>query len=393
MVGWTAVLLSVGLQTTGALDAELGAGQLPTVGGQPTELAATATLAPSISLLEPTPLGERFSASYTPRAYWRLPEPGMLHRPALLHLLALSYGPILKPRTEVRLQAGVAFGELDYSAVREVFGDEQTTTLDEPLQLLSLSAALTVRRTLSRRWSLTVAAPVTFSTMLSGASQSTLPAGDTVTVGIQPDVSHRLTRRDTVSVGANSTVATFGESQQLSSRVNVGWQRRLSPAVETSVMAGAGRVDVLVVDPARMASRAPEPFYFGVASAGISRRREFGSDSLMVALDARVDPILQAIRPQATLRANTSERVSQRVSVGAGIGAAVAVAPEALVGDPSETLLHASVDCTYNRSPYVFRSGIRGSIAGPHLAQPFQITEQVLMAFVGVNWSFLNAQL
>ncbi len=404
----SATSLAFALQLFAGAYSEVAAGVLPAPVAldhpQPrSEGAVTVSVAPSVGVQETTRRGARFRAAYSPRAFWRLPnqrcsvqqddsadatdQEGCL-RPALLHQLAFAVSPVLEERTTLTMASSLTMGQLDYVGVRQVFGETQANApIDDSLfiEVFALNAAASLRYMVSRRWTLVTEIPWSYSTTpptvadIEGDQDSQL-------FGFRQDAIHRLTPTDSLRFAIASQYALFPIRKQVSVEASVGWGKRLMPTLASDVSVGVGRIQE-VGSPADGQQKL-DPQYYGVGSASLSRTRETGSDSIRFALDARLDPFLFELRPQASLLLATAHQVSRRVSFVADAAAyAVAFVPS-IDSSINESGANASASVVWSRQ-YQVRGGVRAGFRAPNLVDDFAVREKMAMLYASINWSSL----
>jgi hypothetical protein len=372
-----------------AVSAESSAGVLPSSGGREGEVGFTQFVTPQVGL---TDSRHGFTMTYVPQFSWFLPAPDGLRQPALLHLATLDYELYKSTRSTFTGEAGASYGELNYFAVSQVYGDEQTSTPNDALvRVLTARIGLDFSRQLTRRWSISVQLPVDYSTTRGGDGAAGA-GGSTWTTGLLPQVSHRLTRIDQLSLALGAQLVKFErplfpDTTELSSRANMTWGRSLSRRLDMSLSAGGGRIDVLK----RAGDETSGARYFALAGFSLARRREFGTDSVALNLDAQPDPIRLQLRPMASLTVDTSEQLSKRWTVSAGLrgfGPAT-TRPEttAATQSPTETGVSAHAALAWAASPVTLTLGIRGGVRGPHWSEPFVAREEEIAGTLGATWA------
>lgn len=387
-----AATLALGLQFVAAATADLAAGIQPVIAGEPGEPAVTMALTPAAGIVDDT-RGAIFSGIYSPRAFWRHPYGLGVLRPALLHSLQLSYNPLPEGRTRFGISSNATMGELDYTAVQSVFGEEQSVAPSDPfIDVLTASVSLSLRHAINRRLTLNTSLNSSYQETSFGAGVEPFSSYD---VRLGPSLAYRLTRRDSLIVSVGSQLAFFETSDQLSVELTAGYSRVVSRRYQFTMSAGAGRIEQFSNDGQDQdqvigALRLTEPLYYGLGAFTAARARENGSDSLSMGLEARVDPLLQQIRPQASVSLSSTERLDRRVVLGANAAAFSVVFAEPLEFEPSETGVNATGYVDFQFADFTLGTGVRLGFRAPHLEQAFEFRETQAVGFLRVSWSSEN---
>ncbi len=378
-----AVSLIALLQLVSAVDAEVAGGVLPVAGGTQNEAAVTGAVSPTVGVVEPSSRGDRFRSSYSPRAFWRFPNELKLARPAVLHQLELFGAPLLGKRTSFDATSTLTVGELDYTAVTQVFGDTQAVAPADPfVNIFALNARLSLNHQLSRRWSIRTELPWTYQTI--GIDDDTFGGPqESMGVGVLQSAEHRLTRTDLLRLAVGTQLAFFPEVDQLSTELTLGWGKTVTRGVQGGVSAGVGRIEEL--DARGDADRAPA-HYYGVGTAFISRERQRGVDSIQLGLDGRLDPFLLEIRPQASLTATTRQTLSPQVALVADVVTYAVAFVDPLETNPSESGFGTSASVFWDQNAVLWRGGIRAGFRTPHWENEFEVREVTGLVFIGAGW-------
>ncbi len=382
---WSVVSLALGLQISGAVDTQVGVAETPG-GGQQNRVAATASVDPSATFSA----GGQFTgllASYAPRAFWRYPARQEPIRPAILHRLTLAYSDPRPGRARLSMLNSVTLGQVDYNSVPQVIGTDQAGAPPQQfVDILTANLALSYSYALTRRLSLGLGVPILHQSSLNASSSS---LGTTTSIGLQPSVAYALTRRDTVTLGGGPRVVLFERSTSVEQRATLGWVRQINERWQSQFSAGGGRNQVIDADPLPNAAiqLSVRPFYFAIGTAGLSRSAQSGSESVQLSLDARTDPFLQIIRPQASLSLSATRTLYPRVTLTVSGNGSTVTARDPVAGDPNETTVQTSVTLNWQLSDVGLRLGGNWFGRGPHLARGFDLRERAFSANIGANWT------
>lgn len=396
MAGAAAALI-LGLQLVAAATADVAAGIQPVVAGEPGEPAVTASLSPTIGATDDT--RAVFRGTYSPRAFWRHPYGLGVLRPALLHSLQLAYSPLPRGRTQLALGSNATMGELDYTAVSTVFGTGQSVAPTDPfIDVLRAAIEASLRHAVDQRLATQATLSASYQETSFGTGSAAFSSYD---VRLNPSLSYRLTRRDTLSAVVTSHAAFFDTADQLSLELSAGYARVLSRRLQFTASGGVGRIQEFAHD-----DQAPDqdvdgrvqltrPLHYGLGSFALQRSRERGSDTVSVGLGARVDPFLQQMRPLASASVNSVEQLSRRVSLGASATAFTVVFAEPIALAPGDADTFVVSETGANVSSYVsvqfedlmLSSGFRLGFRAPHLEQTFEMRETEAVLFVRLSWA------
>jgi hypothetical protein len=306
-------------------------------------------------------------------------------------------------RTSLTFTSLTSVGEIDFSLNPGLLGSDETARSQAPVaRIFTQSAIASFSHKLAPRWTFQLATPFSYQGPFGKSDDSAEGLSDTtLTAGAAPSISYQLTRLDAIDLAGNTAWAKFESSEQLSSQLTLGWKRGLSTNVQGNISAGLGRTDLLSGDPVITADGEPlpNPQYFGVGGIGFTHTRQYGLDSVQLSLDARVDPFVQTVRPQATLSMASSLRVKSDVELGAGLSANAVTDSNPLPAEASgngttasETGLNASMGVTWGNGDLRYRTGVRASARGTHwAADPFEIREELALATFGMTWDIVPA--
>jgi hypothetical protein len=398
-----------GLHFIAALNVEADAGLLPIPQEDASgELKPTPSVgvivAPSAGWVLPTSLGIRFAALYSPSATWRLPSYVDVSPldPTLLHRLSLSYAPLLSERTKFELGAASTYGEVDFTLVPDALEEQGSARSEVPVaELFATNASASLSHVFAARWTGLLTLPFSYQTEFGQTSSQVATAGESLSTGLSASVAHQLSVRDSLSVQSDVTWVQFSNSEQLATQVQVGWSREMSRLTQANLSLGVGRMDTLRAEPqTNTQTVSTDPQYFGVGGVGFTHQRKRGADNAQLTLNARVDPFLQTIRPQATLTLGTTEIVAKHVEFSAQLAATTVTSPDPLYTTTpgaaegaalSETGLNAGANFTWGQGRLRYRAGLRGGVRGTHwAADPFEVREQTLLGLFGVNWGIVE---
>jgi hypothetical protein len=214
---------------------------------------------------------------------------------------------------------------------------------------------------------------------------------NTSTVGATVGVAERMTSRDDLTLDVGPSLVFFDTSTNLQTSATVGWGHTLTPTYQTQLSLGGGRTDLVgaELDPRRVVPLRRDPLYFGLANASITRSTPGGDDTVRFGTNARVDPVLQTIRPQISLDVTSTRRLAGGLSI-SGSGVASTVASQTpLPSDPDETGVQLRLTLAWAVDAFSFRLNAAAVGRGPHLARGFEIRQRSLSGGFGVTWSFL----
>lgn len=373
--------IALALQLLGGVDAEVAAGQLPAARlAQQDDLSMTLTVTPSLGFEVPSALGPRAMALYAPRFFVRYPNVLGVRRPALLHQASAMYRPVVRPDRSLTLDAGVRVGELDYTALSLVLGEQQVVAPEDPLiEILSLRGQAAWSQVLSPRWQWQLSTPVVYQKPLNDVG-----VAEMTRVGVASGAAHRVSRRLTWALGGGGEYVELGGADYLVAYVRSGGQWRVSRSHTAGLEVGVGRAQLLDSD-----ADAPgdEAFFYPVAGAEWSTRRRTGRESYALNVDGRIDPVLRAIRPRATLALSTMERWTRQHATVATLTASTAVAEPPEAADVNETSVRANLALNWTQPNWLLRFGVRAGFRSPHLSEKFEIRERIAMVFLGVSWT------
>lgn len=372
--------VALALQLLGGVDAEVAAGQLPAArAAQQDDLSLTLTVTPSIGFDLPTELGSRATAVYSPRLFVRYPNVLGVGRPALLHQGSAAYRPILRTDRSLTLNAGVRVGELDYTALSLVLGEQQVVAPDDPLiEILSIRGQLEWNQVLSPRWQWQLSTPVVYQKSLN-----VVGVAEMTRAGVVTGAGHRISRRLTWAFAGGGEYVELVGSDYLVAHLRTGGEWRVSRVHSAEFEVGVGRAQLLDSD----ADDSPnEAFFYPVAGAEWSTRRRTGRENYAFSVDGRIDPVLQAIRPRATFTLSSLERLTRQYSLVAALTASTAVAEPPAVSEVNETSVRANLAVNWSQPDWRLRFGVRAGFRSPHLSQQFEIRERIAMVFLGVSW-------
>jgi hypothetical protein len=388
--------LLLGLQFVAAVGAEVAANETPIVSTAPseagrTETTVTTTLTPSAGWQ-----GLRGRLSYNPRAFWRMAGATPTGaKPLLLHQLNSTYVPVLQDRTQFELRAVGTIGDVDTAAQQQVFANNETAPLVEDLRVYSLSLAPTLEHQFSPVWSLQLSLPATLQGPLgkqtTAAGAQSLP--DTRSIGLVSSLARALSTTRSVQLGLSSQFAEFETTYAMSTTLVAGARQVHSRTTTSTLSIGGGRVDVIARDASTDAPISAEAGtnYFVAGNVGLNERHEHGDTSLRFVLDARVDPFSQALRPTASLVADSTLSLSESFEVSGSLGASTVTTFEALPSDPNETGLNVGAQVSWRRNALQLQGGLRGSLRGPNLdperEEDFDLRERSASVFIAAQWT------
>lgn len=400
MAGLLASAALLGIQFVAALNAEAGAGVIPLPTAEGTlrpEPSVNAILAPSAGWVEATAQGIRFRAIYSPNFAWRAPQASSTNvlDPVLVHRLLLDYGPILRPHLVLQFNSQTTLGEVDFSLTPNALGTSQTSRAQQPVvQLFSETFSAMLSRTFTPRWKAQLVLPFSYQTQWGDAPLG-VALGDSISGGAQGSLNYSATRLDTLTLRTDALLAKFSNSEQLSVQAQMGWARLLTVRTRTNLALGAGRIFVLERDPNAVNPQPEGAQYFAAGDGSISHTREHGMETVQLSLDARVDPFLQTIRPQATFSVISSQTLSPTASFSLDVNASTVTASEPLpsnLGVPvSETSVGTNATFVWGPKRLSYRAGLHGGVRGPHWAvHPFELREETVLAFFAIHWPIIG---
>lgn len=220
----SALALGSSLQAAASGDSEVAVGSAPVGLGsfdEREQASAVLRLQPALVLGRKS-LSSELQLSYSPRLLYRLPNLAGLERPLLLQEARLTYEANASSRHQFFATAEGTYGELDYTAVGDIFGTSQTGQVDVDIARMQrgfVSGGLVARTDARTEWSVTFGADYT---TFSGASQSIDDASVAVDPGgssePDPEASPELEPADPATDLPASLLA----------EVNLGWSRRVS---------------------------------------------------------------------------------------------------------------------------------------------------------------------
>jgi hypothetical protein len=367
----------------------------PNVGNLRTEPTLSEAVTPSAGIQSTTTQGIRFAAQYAPRALWRQSDSAPTGAdPLLLHQLNLTYRPFMRLPTTLELQLNGTIGDVDMAAQGRVFTTNQTAPLNADLRLYSVVFTSALQHSVGMLWFWQLSVPLVLQGPLgSQEALSAFALRESRSVGAIFSVGRKLNSTQSLLLSLNTQFAQFADTTSESATMLLGWQAQLSRTTSTSLGAGGGWVHASTSETTQpMAGGLPanSSTFFGAGNATVTRTREHGADSVIFTLDARADPFTQALRPTASLVANSSFGVSKHVTVAGNLGASTVTSLHALPSDQNETGINAALTTTWAGQVLAFRFGLRGSLRGPNLdpdrTEPFRFRERLLAAFIGVHW-------
>lgn len=390
MSALSAVGLALSTQLSASIGTDTVVAELPRRPIPAPTYAVVQTVTPSTHLRFPW-AGWHVDGEYTPQANFRLaPEPDAV--PLFLHRVGVE-GARRAGRDTLSTELRLVIGEVDFTTSNEVFGFEQSALSADPqIFVATTDAGFGYARLLTRR--------LTLRLRLSALDQRPLQRSvavaqlfrRTTTYALDGGFLYRLTARDEVGVTAGPRLNLFEGANYLENRVFFSWDHRVTPSVATSLGLGFGRQELIAVDydaPPPPVPLTREPSYFAIASAGIARTRRTGGESFQVFTDARPDPVLQTVRPQASVLLSSTQRFARRFAFNAVAGGSTTANLSPLPTDPNETSVFARMELTWSLNRLSLRTGGAMFGRGPHLVRDFYIRERLLSGFVGLTWNFL----
>lgn len=388
------------LRLVAVLDDEVAAGWMPELGTArlDSELAITNTLSPTLGLIEEEPVGTRFQVEYAPRATWRYPNIRAVERPLVLHQLRLVYSPILLPHTTLSIDSTSSLGEVDAPSVDEVFGVEQVSAPDPFIQIFHTTLTPTLGHRVTRATTFGLSTPVMFHTTLSDDPNALGNTGDALTVAVMPTVTHLVDGRNTVGVTASVLWADFERREQLASQIAMTWARRVSPRAQLNLSLGVGRTDALREPPPEEETEtidASQPVFL-VGGAELTRQRASGQESVALMFDARVDPVVQQVRPVAVLSVSSTENLTPSTRITGNLNVSSVATTDPVVSETGEIITESfaggRVAFIWDIGSISLRTGIAASARGPHWNTQWEFHEKLATAFVGVRWDNSSSQ-
>lgn len=437
----SALALGSSLQAAVSGDSEVAVGSAPVGLGSVSEreqASSALRLQPAFALWQRSRARE-LRLSYSPRLFYRLPNLAGLDRPLLLQEAQLTY-EANRPRYQVFASVEGTYGELDYTAVGDVFGTSQTGQVNVDIASIRrgfASTGLVARSGARTEWSATLAADYTtfssappltseVSAPSDAANGSSSPTGTAAPEGLLEDaitdlpasllveaqlgLSHRVTRQDTLGLRNQVAYQWFeGQGAFLLVGPEMSWRHQLTPGSSFDVAVGLAYVRVLDVGPFSLAS-AQDP----LATATTAPNSLAPVGGLEVALDIYsggglsvawqgnaslewvFDPLAGASVPRTGGETQLSLRVGRRWAVTPNAGFYTQLRDTPLQGGDidarfDQTLLRAEVPLNYAPSPGLQLSvGGRATYRGPRVgAADFTLARRrELWAFFAVSASF-----
>jgi hypothetical protein len=394
---------------TAGVRSELGAGQSPTIPGEPPKGTVLAVIEPLLRLR----LGRAMTygtVAYRPRVMWRQPNATDTDRPLLLHQVDLSLA--VRPSAPLIFRGGarVSVGEPDYTALQSIFGRSQGQ-LPLVQKLVSVTSELDVGYSLSERFVLGGRGSFTLRRPYGGDQlpvPTEVPAGTAPPppllgkqqgVAVGPYFVYELTKRD------NLQMLSEGELEKRDpglrfwvAFLSAGWEHRVRPSQSITVHAGVSRArihgDAQGAEPAYdMDTTSP------IASVGYAARMKKSDGSELAISGAlgvvnEIDPVLSRAGPRATMLFNLEYRLSPvwQLASAASFGTTVrdpvmAMMPTNVNGKPDETMASANLLVRYRPTPYLaVDAGGRWSDRGPNLrVDDFKFHQRELMFIVAAT--------
>lgn len=373
------------LRLGAAFETEVTAGEVPVSTADGSEASASVSAVPRLRAVVGHEQRTRLQLDYFPRAYFRYPDSLRLGRPTLLHQMRVDFASALSRRTNTGIELQLVYGELDFTATRAVFGPEQVEAQEQAvIDIFRAQGNYEIEGWLTRRTRLSLALPAGYQAPLGGAKNSTIPTA--TNLGMNPKLIHQLTRRDRGLVEASGQYfdverTPTEHSRFLQTRLSLGWERLLSRTMRGNLGGGISRVDSL---PSSESPHASE--YLGLAVAGLTEQFRRSSAAVTVALDARVDPVLQAVRPQAHTRLSFNHVLSTQTTLGAAVQASLVTAQRPLASDPNESSVGANLVAGFQLSNAAkLHTGVRALWNGPHWSQGLAPRQRTIVGFVGLT--------
>jgi hypothetical protein len=304
------VWLAGAVDVTAAGVAESRAGQAPLLPGATSQGFVAQMLRP-LAALDLHDGGFVLRLAYSPRIFWQDPHPGGVTGPLVLHTAELGLEARPLPALTLTAQASGAIGKPDYTALAQMLGATQgalpiVTTIASATAVGTVRVGLTPQTDLDLRgqWFLWRALDVPDDAAAAGAVTSQTLAG------VDPGVSVRVTRRDTIGLRVPLTAAWYSTgTRYLTLTPLATWNLRLTPLQILRLTLGAAYTRPFGAAP----GNAPPVTPVGSADLDATVAR-WESVVLRLtggtAVNVFFDPVLGTATPRAVARAGAALTVA-----------------------------------------------------------------------------------
>ncbi len=414
------------VEAAAGVDGEVAAGRAPVDVLGPEQDSVTFTLVPGVGL-QLRSGSTSLTLTYTPRVFYRLPNPLSFNRPLLLHQIALGHETKLDSMTSWTNGAELSVGELDYTAASLVFDPAVSSVRASLVDVLRAEAFTRASLKLTRRLDFSTELSADYTTSLDSTPSApssdpaapmpdpaapVLNSGDAVpesaSVSLDASLGYSLGRFDRVSTNVDVTYQYFADGGRfLLVSPALSWDSQLSR--RTSLGVSGGVAYVLTLEDAR--GNSTDSAFGGTGSAELgSELYKSGQMSVSSRVNASLewffDPILGTSQPRAGADLGLNLELGRQWFIGPNAsfytvlraaGASLvdpmgmdAVDPAAVIL-PDATTLRAELPFRYTPWPtFSITWGGRAALRGRALTQDgFRLNEQVeLWAFLGLTLRF-----
>lgn len=386
VIVWTVGSTALAGQTDGAVGgrAEVSGGIAPQRTGDGSGPLVSFELVPIAGVAHRTHR-DSFQLVASPRVFARQPNVLDLDRPLFLGRLDLTHGHQVTRRLQWSGSASGVFGELDYTAIRQVFGDDQTTVL--PSNVLTYGAGEVSQGAsiaLARRHILSAFATGSYGTYLGTDDADPMTVALPTTISAQVGIGYTalVTRRDQLTWSMSTAWSSFDPGLAvLSATGRLTWSRQLSP--DSTLTVGAGAFVPVFSENTRQGPSSvntPPPAVIPDGEIAVSgtlhqtgRSRLTGR--LRLSALPRTDGIRGALYPLLGAGASLRVELPPHWSVGilANFATPATESPDVLARpgqpDDNQTVLSGAIPVQYKISrDMAVDFGVRGAIRMSHLA-------------------------
>ncbi|MBC8070884.1 MAG: hypothetical protein IAG13_21330, partial [Deltaproteobacteria bacterium] len=265
-------------EISAGVSAELRGGYAPVQAGAPERASMLMLVVPNIDLRYRHRRAGVLTFGYSPRVLYRLPNFLSVERPLFLHQLSLVYGVALNRRWDMFLGTNASLGEIDYTAVTQVFDPLQTEVPDADVLNFAIGdGQLLFTGFLAPRHRLSIAPSVGYRRSLNDNQvvQPDPPPGEPVDPNAAPlprtsfpnqvsgnlflSYGYQATRRDEIRLLTFNGVTAFDPgATYLTDDVRLGWVHQIERRVTSEIDAGVLSARRIQPDPDLPAEAQPE---------------------------------------------------------------------------------------------------------------------------------------
>lgn len=393
------------VDVSGGVAAEVRGGVAPIDAASEPEPSVLTIVTPNLDFMARHRRHGIWVLGYSPRVQYRTPNRLSVERPLLLHQAYTTYEAAIDRLWDFRLDVSGSYGELDYTTLNLLLGDQATPTDADVTQFGVVNGSMTFMGVLDRKNTLSVVPSLTHRRPVENFDPDVGRSLQIQTVAMLTlAFGHQATALDTVSVAATPQfIDNADQVRWVGGEGRVAWTRALGPGVEARLDGGLFGIHRLWVSEDSEAVNDSPTRLFPVGGVEINGRLVSTADywldgSVGAGIDTFIDRVRDAVDPRASVRVDVTATVPPRWSVGLTFSAFTPVTeePRTLGDGPAinETLLRAQTPVTYDfNEQTAFEFGTVWGVRAPHFAaENRELSQFEFWAYVAVRWGIGTAR-